>query len=99
MNKSILTDILIEKFLTKQTFICVDFNHYSFKKSYFKRREAMLFHEIKVGSWLFEKNMHDYEKEAYNINIEKLAEKYGYYLKRGKKYLFAVKENTLNLFD
>lgn len=97
--ESILNDLLSKG----DKKVCVDFNNPKLKREFFKRYDDMHYfntgRRIKAGSWLFDKVMVEYKNQSYQINLAKLTDEKGYYLVRGVKYLFAIKENTLNLYD
>ena len=100
---TILESILNELLSKGDKKVCVDFNSPNLRKEFFKRYDDLRYlntgRRIKQGSWLFNKAMNEYKLQSYQINLAKLTDEKGYYLVRGLKYLFAVKENILNLYD
>lgn len=97
--ESILNDLLSKG----DRKVCVDFDNPKLRKLFFQRYDDLHYlntgRRIKNGSWLFDKAMNEYKLQSYQINLAKLTDDKGYYLVRGLKYLFAVKENVLNLYD
>lgn len=77
---------------------CIDIKHSSIRKMYAERL-GFVWADCLVGSRRAFYSAFDELNELFKrTNLKKLLESKGYSLKNGRKYIFAVKQNKLDLY-
>ena len=99
---TILEQILNE-YLERNNKVCIDLAHYQIKREYFERKAKIIYQTQNLRAtpknWLGSQIFKEYEEDCKNLDLEAFCKARDFELRRGRVYLFAVKQQSLNLFD
>ena len=94
---------ILDEYLKHNNKICIDLAHYQIKREYFDRKAKVVYNELNLRAtpknWLGAKIFKEYENDCKQLDLKKFCHDRDFELRRGRIYLFAVKQQSLNLFD
>ena len=94
---------ILDEYLGRNNKICIDLAYHQIKREYFEKRAKILYMQINLKvtpkNWLGAQIFKEYEEDCKKLDLKKFCNERDFELRRGRIYLFAVKQQSLNLFD
>lgn len=94
---------ILDEYLKHSNKVCVDLTHYQIKREYFERKAKLIYQTQNLKAtpknWFGSQIFKEYEKDCKKIDLKAFCKARDFELRRGRVYLFAVKQQSLNLFD
>ena len=99
---NILEQILNE-YLKHNNKFCIDLAHYQIKREYFEQKAKIIYQTQNLRAtpknWLGSQIFKEFKEDCKNLDLKAFCKARDFELRRGRVYLFAVKQQSLNLFD
>lgn len=93
---------ILDEYLKHNNKICIDLAHYQIKREYFDRKAKIVYNELNLRAtpknWLGAKIFKEYEDDCKQLDLKKFCNERDFELRRGRVYVFAVKQQSFK-FD
>ena len=94
---------ILDEYLKHNNKFCVDLAHYQIKREYFEKKAKIVYSQLNLKAtpknWLGAQIFKEYEEDCKSLDLKKFCNERNFELRRGRVYLFAVKQQSLKLFD
>ena len=94
---------ILDEYLKRNNKFCIDLAHYQIKREYFEKKAKIIYQTQNLRAtpknWLGSQIFKEYEEDCKNLDLKAFCKARDFELRRGKVYLFSVKQQSLNLFD
>ena len=94
---------ILDKHLQNNNNFCIDLSHYQIKREYFEQKAKIIYQTQNLRAtpknWLGSQIFKEYEEDCKQLDLKKFCNDRDFELRRGRVYLFAVKQQSLKLFD
>ena len=94
---------ILDEYLKCNNKICIDLAHYQIKRDYFEQKAKIIYQMQNLRAtpknWLGSQIFKEYEEDCKSLDLKRFCNERDFELRRGRVYLFAVKQKSLNLFD
>lgn len=93
---------ILDEFLKNNKKVCVDLAYSYIRREYFERKARIIFNSQNLRAtpknWIGAKIFKEYEQDCKNLDLKVFCNERDFELRRGRIYLFAVKQNILDLY-
>ena len=90
---------ILDKYLQHNNKFCIDLAHYQIKREYFEQKAKIIYQTQNLRAtpknWLGSQIFKEFKEDCEKLDLKARD----FELRRGRVYLFAVKQQSLNLFD
>lgn len=94
---------ILDRYLQNNNKFCIDSAHYRIKREYFEQKAKIIYQTQNLKAtpknWVGAQIFKEYKEDCKKLDLKAFCKARDFELRRGRVYLFAVKQQSLKLFD